>query len=149
MLPIKKGRLKQEKGNLLIIFNTHTHLYISNIQSISEDSGCELFVYRIYEEFHINLCVCSMYGYCYISFSFQIYVTELTYRAYTVQLEGNSNLVKLSLQIYFTREYHTLCLLRWLYMFNFKLKNSKCGLQSICIWKKKRGKTHINSKFSG
>ena len=37
---------------------------VSNIQSASEDSGCGLFVYRIYQEYHINLCECSMYGYC-------------------------------------------------------------------------------------
>ena len=71
--------------------------YIYNIQSASEDSGCGLFAYRIYEEYQINLCECSMYGYCYISFSFQVYITKLTNRAYIVQIEGNSNLVKLSL----------------------------------------------------
>ena len=31
-----------------------------------------------------------MYGYCYI-FSIQFYITKLTYRVYTVQLEGNLN----------------------------------------------------------
>ena len=65
------------------------------IQSASEDSGYGLFTYRIYEEYHINLCECLMYGYCYKSFSFQVYITKLTSRAYTVYLEGNSNLVKI------------------------------------------------------
>ena len=31
-------------------------------------SGCGLLIYRIYEEYHINLCECSMYGYCYITY---------------------------------------------------------------------------------
>ena len=37
---------------------------INNIQSASQDYGCGLFVYRIYEGFHINLREYSMYGYC-------------------------------------------------------------------------------------
>ena len=37
-----------------------------------------------------------MHGYCYI-FSIQVYIAKLTYKAYRVKLEGNSNLVKLSL----------------------------------------------------
>ena len=45
------------------------YIYISNIESASEDSGCGLFAYRIYEEYHINLCECSLYGYCYITFA--------------------------------------------------------------------------------
>ena len=66
-------------------------------QSASEDSGCGLFAYTVYEEFHINLWECSMNGYCYLFFPIQVYITKLTYSAYTVQLEGDSNLVKLSL----------------------------------------------------
>ena len=66
------------------------------MQLVSEDSGCGLFVHRIHEEFHINLQECSMYGYCYV-FPIQVYITQLTYRAYTMQLAGNSNMVKLSL----------------------------------------------------
>ena len=77
--------------------NSYIYIYISNIQSASEDTGCGLFVYRIYEEYHINICECWVYGYFYISFSFQVYITKLTYRVYAVQLEGNSNLVGLSL----------------------------------------------------
>ena len=42
---------------------------ISNIHSASEDSGCGLLLYRIYEEYHINLSECSMYGCCYITYS--------------------------------------------------------------------------------
>ena len=42
---------------------------VCNIQSASEDSGCGLFLYRIYAEYHKNLCECSMYGYCYITYS--------------------------------------------------------------------------------
>ena len=34
------------------------------IQSASEDNGCRLFFYRIYEEYHINLCEYLMYGCC-------------------------------------------------------------------------------------
>ena len=37
------------------------YIYISNIQSASKDSGCGLFTYRIYKEFHINLWECSMF----------------------------------------------------------------------------------------
>ena len=44
---------------------------------------------------------------------------------YIMQLEENSNLVK------FGKEYHTLCLIRWLHTFNLRLKNSKFRLQSI------------------
>ena len=40
-----------------------TNIYISNIESASEDSGCGLFANRIYKEFRINLWECSMYGY--------------------------------------------------------------------------------------
>ena len=32
-----------------------------------------------------------------ITFSFQVYIIKFTYTAYTVQLEGNANLVKLTL----------------------------------------------------
>ena len=42
----------------------YIYIYIYNIQSASKDSGCGLFFYRKYEEYHINLCECSMYGYC-------------------------------------------------------------------------------------
>ena len=52
---------------------THTDIYIyiyyiSNIQPASEDSGCGLFAYRLYEEFHVNLWECSIYANCYIFF---------------------------------------------------------------------------------
>ena len=40
-------------------------LYISDIQSGTEDNGCGLFEYRIFVEFHINLWECSMYNNCY------------------------------------------------------------------------------------
>ena len=43
-----------------------TYLFI---QSASENSGCGLFLFRIYEEYHINLYECSMYGYCDITYS--------------------------------------------------------------------------------
>ena len=46
-----------------------------------------------------------MYGYYYI-LTIQVYIIKLTYRAYTMQLEENSNLDKLSLWIYFGEEYH-------------------------------------------
>ena len=58
-------------------------IYISNIQSASENNGCGLFVYRIYEEFHINLCECSTYGYCYI---FLIQVSGLSFRLITLYI---------------------------------------------------------------
>ena len=45
-----------------------------------------------------------MYGYCYIFFIL-VYMIKLTYRAYTMQLEENSNLIKLSFYIYFDKEY--------------------------------------------
>ena len=72
---------------------------MSNIQSASEDSGCGLLAYRIYEEYHINLCECSLYVYCYIFFSIKVYIRKLTYRGYTVQLEGNPILVALYIYI--------------------------------------------------
>ena len=56
---------------------------MSNIKSASEDNACGLFAFRIYEEFHINLWECSMYGYCYI-FPIQLYIIKLTYRVYTM-----------------------------------------------------------------
>ena len=58
---------------IIIIMYIYIYIYIY-IQSASEDSGCGLFAYRIYEEFHINLWECSMYGYCYIFFSIQVYI---------------------------------------------------------------------------
>ena len=58
-------------------------MYISNIQSASEDNGCGLFAYRINEEFHINLWECLMYANCYI-FSIQVDITNLTYRGKTI-----------------------------------------------------------------
>ena len=67
--------------HFLILF---ADIYIY-IQSASEDSGWGLFAYTIYEEYQINLCDCSMYGHRYISFSFQLYIIKLTYRAYKVQ----------------------------------------------------------------
>ena len=45
----------------------YIYIYISNIQSASEDSECGLFLYTIYDKYHINLCECSMYGSCYIT----------------------------------------------------------------------------------
>ena len=48
-------------------------------------------------------------------FSIQAYKTKRIYRAYTVQLKGNSNWIKWSLYIYFSEEYpYTLRLIRWL-----------------------------------
>ena len=38
-----------------VLFIHYLIIYISNTQSASEDSGCGLFAYRIYEEFHISL----------------------------------------------------------------------------------------------
>ena len=66
-----------------------------------------------------------------------------------VQLEGNLNLVKLSLLIYFAGEYHyTLRLIRCLYIFNVRLKKEQIWV-TVYIRMEKKGKTHINSKFSG
>ena len=39
----------------------YIYIYINNIPSASKDNGCGLFVYRIHEIFHINLCECSLY----------------------------------------------------------------------------------------
>ena len=61
----------------------YIYIYIY-IKSASENSGCGLFANRIYEEYHINLWECSMNGYCYISFSFQVYITKLTNQTYAV-----------------------------------------------------------------
>ena len=60
---------------------------------------------------------------------------------YIVQLEGNTNLVKLSLWIYFAKKhYYTLHLVRWLYTLDLKLQNNKCGSLSKCVWKNKKTK---------
>ena len=64
-----------------------------------------------------------------------------------MQLEESSNLVKLSLWIYFGQEYYTFRLIRWLHTYNLTLKNSKYGLQPIYIYtyeKKEEEKTYIN-----
>ena len=47
------------------------YIYISssNIQSASEESLCGFILYRIEEEYHINPCEWSMYGYCNITYS--------------------------------------------------------------------------------
>ena len=62
---LKKEILKYPLFHILSDFSNllflHT-LYISNIQSASEDDGCGLFMYRIQEGFHINLWECLMYG---------------------------------------------------------------------------------------
>ena len=47
-----------------------------SVQSVPEYNGCGLFVYRIYEEFHINLWVCSMFRFCYL-FLIQVYIKLL------------------------------------------------------------------------
>ena len=47
-----------------IMFNEiciYIYYNLSNIQSASESSGCGLYTYWIYEEFHVNLCDCLMY----------------------------------------------------------------------------------------
>ena len=46
-----------------------------------------------------------MYGYRYI-FPLQVYIIKLIYKAYSMQLEENSNLFKFSLSKYFGEEYH-------------------------------------------
>ena len=95
--------------------HTHTHTYIVLyiylyiyiyiyiyiciciwvISSQRSKTVCGLFAYRIYEEFHIHLWKCSMYGY-YI-FPIEVYIINVIYSVYTIQLEENPNLVKLSL----------------------------------------------------
>ena len=58
--------------------HTHTHTYIyiymSNIQSPSKDNGWGLFAFKIYEEFHINLCECLMYGLLLYTLSLVLYI---------------------------------------------------------------------------
>ena len=77
-----------------------------------------------------------MYGYCYI-FPVQFYIIKLAHRAYKMQLEGNSILVKLSSKIYFGEEYHyILRLIGCLHTFDVRLKNSKYGLQSTYVYEK-------------
>ena len=79
------GSFKNDVTYKLFIYKSYIH----------EDNGCGLFTYRIYKEFHINLWECLMYGY-YI-FPIQVYIIKLTYIAYSMQLEENTNLVNLSL----------------------------------------------------
>ena len=79
-----------------------------------------------------------MYANYYIFF-IPFYITKLTYRAYTMQLEGNLNIFKLSLSIYFGEEYHyTLRFIRWIHTFNLRLKNGKYGLQSMYAYERKK-----------
>ena len=55
---------------LSTVFSTHyKERYLRNIHKVSKEFGCEIFVYRIYESFHINLWECSMYGYYYVFLS--------------------------------------------------------------------------------
>ena len=57
-----------------------------------------------------------MYDYCHI-FPIHVYMKKHTYRANIWQLKDHSNLVRLSLQIYFSEEYHyTLSFIRRLHM---------------------------------
>ena len=98
-------------------FHTHTHTFV-----------CAWVVSRNYDRhfqfLFINLWEFSMYGYCY-TLLIQVYIIKLTDRPYTMQLEENSNPVKLSLWIHFGEEYfYTLRQIRWLHMFNLRLKNS-------------------------
>ena len=125
------------KEKMLPIY-IYIYIYISNIQSASVNNGWGLFAYWIFEEFHINLRECLMYGYCYI-YPIQVYIIKLTYRMYTMQLEENSNLVKLSLLIYFGQEYHyTLHLIRCLHTANMNYS------LYIYVWK-----NLYKFKFSG
>ena len=54
-----------------------------------------------------------------------------------MELEENSNLVKLQLYIHFGEEYHyKFRLIRWIRTFNLGLKDSKYGIQFIYVIKK-------------
>ena len=124
----------------------YIYIYIY-IQSASKESGCGLFVHRMYEEFHINLWECSMYGCCYIFFSIQVYLTKLAYRAATIQLEGNTNLV-CHYKFILAENIIIPSVSSVDYTFKLMLKKSKYELQYVCLEKKER-KTYINFKFSG
>ena len=54
VLSIKVPTQKKSR-NLFKDPRVYIYIYISNIQSASEDYGCGLFVYRVYERFHINI----------------------------------------------------------------------------------------------
>ena len=73
----------------------YIYIYICKIQSVSEDSGCGLFICRIYEEYHINLRVLDVLLLLHHLFLCRD-ITEFTFRAYIEQLDENSNLIKLS-----------------------------------------------------
>ena len=60
---------------LLIYIYIYIYIYISSRPS--KNIRCVLFMYRIYEEFHINQWECSMYSLCYI-FLFQVFKIRLT-----------------------------------------------------------------------
>ena len=45
----------QQNYRLDVKIKVYIYIYISNIQSASEDSGCGLFMYRIYEEYHMGV----------------------------------------------------------------------------------------------
>ena len=52
----------------VVVDNMYIYIYVY-IQLASKDYGSGLFMYSVYEGFHINLRDCSMYGYCYKFFS--------------------------------------------------------------------------------
>ena len=96
------------------------YIYISNTQSASEDSGCGLFTYRIYEEFHINLWEFLMYGYCYIFFPSR----------FTKQ---NSHTLYIYIYIYI---YETCPLYIYIYIYIFMKRLYMCVFVCVCVWER-------------
>ena len=63
----------------------YIYIYTPVISTQRPKTMCGLFTNRIYEEFHIILWECSMYGYCYI---FLIQVYKLLWEPYTSPHNG-------------------------------------------------------------
>ena len=61
-ISVLAARHDDDDDDIYIYIYEYIYIYIY-ISSVSKDYGCGIFVYGIYEGVHINLEVCSMYGY--------------------------------------------------------------------------------------
>ena len=78
VIVFRKGQYESKYGSKYLDYSVFFAFFILSdldpyllsfyiyLQSASKDSRCGLFLYRVYEEYRINLCKCLMYCYCYI-----------------------------------------------------------------------------------
>ena len=74
------NKMKYSYIYIYIYIYIHTHIYIYISSKCQEDYWYGIFVYRIYERFHIILWECLMYGYYHICLSGCLWETSLTER---------------------------------------------------------------------